>query len=105
MKRNFGIWAVLGLAASVSAQMPNEVLLLVNKQSQASLKVANVYAQTRKIPLRNMVWLDVPKSVYEGTATITPEQFTQLIWEPQRRSGESINRFWPGSIPLIFPFA
>ncbi len=82
MKRTLGIWAVLSLAASVSAQMPNEILLLVNKQSQASLKVANVYAQTRKIPLRNMVWLDVPKSVYEGTATITPEQFTQLIWEP-----------------------
>ncbi|MBN2703709.1 MAG: hypothetical protein JXR23_05800 [Pontiellaceae bacterium] len=82
MKRNLGIWAVVLLAASVSAQMPNEVLLLVNKQSQASLKVANVYAQTRQIPAQNIVWLDVPESAYGGSATITPEQFTQLIWEP-----------------------
>lgn len=29
-----------------------------------------------------MVYLDLPESVYGGTATITPEEFTKLIWEP-----------------------
>ena len=61
---------------------PNEVLLLVNKQSQPSLKVANAYMNKRAIPPSNVVYLDIPESIYGGTATITPEQFTTLIWEP-----------------------
>lgn len=70
------------VSVNVWAQMPHEVLLLVNKQSQSSLLVANTYAAARKIPQRNIVYLDVPESAYGGTATITPEQFTKLIWEP-----------------------
>lgn len=70
------------LVGNASAQMPTEVLLLVNKNSQASLKVANVYAQARRIPRNNVVYLDVPEKIYGGPATLTPEQFTELIWEP-----------------------
>jgi hypothetical protein len=70
------------VAANAWAQMPHEVLLLVNKQSQPSLLVANTFAAARQIPKRNVVYLDIPENAYGGTATISPEQFTKLIWEP-----------------------
>ena len=74
----FGIMLTL----NAWAQMPHQVLLLANKQSQPSLKVANTYAQERAIPPQNVVYLDLPEAIYGGSATMTPEQFTQLIWEP-----------------------
>lgn len=64
------------------AQMPHEVLLLVNRQSQPSMHVANSFAAARQIPERNMVYLDIPDKDFGIRATITPEQFTRLIWEP-----------------------
>jgi hypothetical protein len=70
------------VSMSAWAQMPHEVLLLVNKQSQPSLRVANTYAAARQIPQRNIVYLDIPQHAYGGTATVTPEEFTALIWEP-----------------------
>jgi hypothetical protein len=75
---------LVGVLVSMSAwaQMPHEVLLLVNAKSQPSMRVANTFAATRQIPGRNMVYLDIPEKLYGGTATITPEQFTRLIWEP-----------------------
>ncbi len=80
------VWKILiglfGVAVAAHAQMPHQVLLLVNSQSQASLKVANNFATDREIPKQNIVYLDIPESAYGGTATITPEEFTQLIWEP-----------------------
>lgn len=78
-------WKVLvGVLVSVNgwAQMPHEVLLLVNRKSQDSLKVANTYIAARQIPRYNVVYLDIPETAFGGTATITPEQFTQLIWNP-----------------------
>jgi hypothetical protein len=74
--------ATLLLAGSCYGQMPHEVLLLVNKQSQDSLKVANTYLALREIPRRNVVYLDIPESAYGGNATITPKQFADLIWDP-----------------------
>jgi hypothetical protein len=67
---------------NATAQMPQEVLVLVNRQSQASMKVANTFVALRQIPKYNVVYLDIPESVYGGTATVTPEEFTNLIWEP-----------------------
>ncbi|MBT8042758.1 MAG: hypothetical protein KJN98_06275, partial [Pontiella sp.] len=72
----------LFMVVNAWSQMPHEVLLLVNSQSQPSLKVANAFAAARQIPKRNMVYLDIPENLYGGSATITPEQFTELIWEP-----------------------
>jgi len=72
----------LMLASAVQGQMPHEVLLLVNRQSQPSLKVANTYVATRGIPQRNIIYLDIPERIYGGTATISPADFTKLIWEP-----------------------
>ncbi|MCK4563238.1 MAG: hypothetical protein KAU94_01030, partial [Verrucomicrobia bacterium] len=70
------------MAATVQAQMPHEVLLLVNKNSQPSLLAANTFAAVRQVPKKNVVHLDIPESAYGGTATVTPEEFTKLIWEP-----------------------
>ena len=70
------------ISMSAWAQMPHEVLLLVNKQSQPSMKVANTFAAARQIPERNIVYLDIPDKFFGIRATITPEQFTKLIWEP-----------------------
>jgi uncharacterized protein (TIGR03790 family) len=64
------------------------VLLLVNKQSQPSMLVANVFAEARQIPERNVVYLDIPESVYGGSATVSPEQFTKLIWEPANAAAQ-----------------
>ncbi len=86
-------WNIMvGMVAVVTgawAQMPHEVLLLVNKQSQPSMKVANTFSAVRQIPERNIVYLDIPPNLYSGTATITPEQFTRLIWEPANAVAEA----------------
>jgi uncharacterized protein (TIGR03790 family) len=70
------------MAGAAQAQMAHEVLLLVNKNSQPSLHVANVFADARQIPKGNIVYLDIPESAYGGAATVTPEEFTKLVWEP-----------------------
>ena len=74
--------AAMWFGLCAEAQMSHEVLLLVNRKSQSSLKVANTYVAARQLPRRNVVYLDIPESVYGGSATISPEQFTQLIWDP-----------------------
>ena len=68
--------------SSAQAQMAHQVLLLVNRNSQASMRVANTYKELRRISDLNVVYLDIPASAYSGTATVTPEEFTKLIWEP-----------------------
>lgn len=69
-------------AVRVQAQMPHEVLLVVNADSQPSLHAANVFRELRQIPGQNIVYLNLPESTYTGTATVSPEEFTELIWEP-----------------------
>ena len=73
---------LLLVASAAQAQMAHEVLLLVNKNSQASMQVANTFTELRQIPAVNIVYLDIPESASGGSATVTPEEFTRLIWEP-----------------------
>ncbi len=82
MLKRYGVLVGVCISMSAWAQMPHEVLLLVNRQSQASMKVANAFVAARGIPPYNVVYLDVPESAYGGTATVSPEAFTELIWEP-----------------------
>jgi len=82
MLKKMCLWAAVIMSLNAWAQMPHQVLLLVNKQSPASMKVANTYLAARQIPACNLVYLDIPETVYGGSATITPEQFTKLIWDP-----------------------
>ncbi len=82
MGRFSGFLAGILVSVNAWAQMPHEVLLLVNRQSQPSMLVANTYAAARQIPQRNIVFLDIPESAFGGSATITTEEFTTMIWEP-----------------------
>jgi len=82
MSKMWKVLACVFFAANAWAQMPHEVLLLVNKNSQPSMLVANTFVEARQIPKKNMVYLDIPESAHGGTATVTPEEFTKLIWEP-----------------------
>ena len=81
-RMRFWVGCLVFLAVSVQAQMVQQVVLLVNKNSQDSLYVANQYVKLRQIEDRNVIYLDVPKSMYEGTATVSPAEFTKFIWEP-----------------------
>ncbi|RKX46995.1 MAG: hypothetical protein DRP64_02330, partial [Verrucomicrobia bacterium] len=72
----------LFVASIAQAQIAHEVLLLVNKNSQPSLLAANTFAAVRQIPKMNIVYLYIPESAYGGAATVTPEEFTKLIWAP-----------------------
>lgn len=80
---------VLFASVAVQAQMPHEVLLLVNRNSQPSLLAANTFAAARQIPKMNMVYLDIPASAYGGAATVTPEEFTKLIWDPANAAAQA----------------
>ncbi len=82
MSKCWKVFVFVFVALAARAQMSHEVLLLVNKNSQPSLKVANTFAAVRQIPKPNVVYLDIPESAYGGTATITPEEFSELIWKP-----------------------
>ncbi len=82
MSKAWKILICLFAVVAAHAQMPHQVLLLANSRSQASLLAANTFAAVRGIPKQNMVCLDIPESAYGGSATVTPEEFTKLIWEP-----------------------
>lgn len=86
MLKRFQILLLLFIAATAWGQLPHETLLVVNSRSQDSLHAANVYTAARNIPRQNVVYVEVPKNIYGGTATITPDQFTWLIWDPVSRA-------------------
>lgn len=83
-------WILLTLCCTgtVWAQLPHEVLLLVNDRSPASKYAANVFKDLRAIPEPNIVYLDIPEEAYGGTATITQEEFTKRIWEPANAAAQ-----------------
>ena len=69
-------------ATFAGAQSPREVLLLANSRSPDSLRIAREYASLRNIPKENVVDLDLPSSILEPEAQISPEDFMRFIWEP-----------------------
>ncbi len=75
--------AVLFLcAAPVRALGPHECAIIVNANSEDSKALANFYADLRRIPPQNIIHLDLPGRVREARATISPEDFRSLIYEP-----------------------
>jgi hypothetical protein len=75
--------AVLFLcAAPVLALGPHECAIIVNANSEDSKALANFYADLRRIPPQNIIHLDLPGRVREARATISPEDFRTLIYEP-----------------------
>lgn len=79
------LWGVLFFLLPVlqaQALGPHELLVLVNGKSLRSKEVANAFARQRNIPPQNMVYLDLPDSVLQPAAAISPADFTRAIWEP-----------------------
>jgi uncharacterized protein (TIGR03790 family) len=67
---------------SVFALGPHEVLVLVNEKSTNSIEIAKEYARLRDIPEINIVRLTLPESASVSPLVITPEEFTNYIWDP-----------------------
>jgi uncharacterized protein (TIGR03790 family) len=87
MNTRTGFLLVLALLCGrASALGPHEVAVLVNRNSQASLEIANHFIHLRKIPPANVVILDLPPSVLEAASEMSPEDFTKHIWEPARKA-------------------
>ncbi|HEY8241433.1 MAG TPA: hypothetical protein VIH35_08300, partial [Kiritimatiellia bacterium] len=84
--RRLPIVAFLFICANASALGPHEIAVLVNKNSQASIEIANHFIHLRKIPPQNVVFLSLPDSVLASAAEISPEDFTAQIWDPARKA-------------------
>ncbi len=78
--------AVLALAAGAawpaSALGPHELLLLVNARDPDSLALANRYIALRAVPLRNVLFLDLPDAALAPEAELSPAAFTEAVWAP-----------------------
>lgn len=74
--------AVLLWAGTAAAQMPHQVAVLVNENSQASKKAANVFSAFHGVPGVNTVYLDLPESIRTGRTECTPAEFKQHIFDP-----------------------
>lgn len=69
-------------ALPAAALGPHEVLLLVNRNSERSLEVANHYARLRNLPAVNIVLLDVPDYALGETGSIRPDDLRASILNP-----------------------
>ena len=85
---NFSVFLVLtfawlgGFSNPLNAQGPENVLVVVNADSQDSLAVANHYIQLRDIPAVNVVYVyDVPGS-NTGPESTGSGSFRKKIWPP-----------------------
>lgn len=62
--------------------MPHRVAVLVNENSQASKKAANMFAGLHGVPGCNLIYLDLPESMFSGRFECSPEEFKSIIYEP-----------------------
>ncbi len=69
-------------ASRANAQMPHRVAVLVNENSQASMKAANVFAALHGVPGANLVYLDLPEPMYSGRFECSPDEFRTQIYDP-----------------------
>jgi uncharacterized protein (TIGR03790 family) len=69
-------------AQTATAQMPHQVAVLVNENSQASKKAANVFAMLHGVPGENLIYLDLPESFTSGRFECTPKEFKAQIYDP-----------------------
>lgn len=76
------IFLILFICVNTYSQMPHEVAFLVNSQSEDSKKIANYFVNIRKIPKNNVIYLNVPESIFGGKSICSPENFSKYIWNP-----------------------
>jgi uncharacterized protein (TIGR03790 family) len=62
--------------------MPHQVAVLVNENSQASKKAANFFAARHGVPGGNLIYLDLPPSMFSGRFECSPEDFKTRICDP-----------------------
>ena len=74
--------------ADARALCPHEVLVLANESSVDSVLVARTFMGLYGIPEQNLVRVDVPADIVDPAGGITPERFTEAIWEPACRAVE-----------------
>jgi hypothetical protein len=72
--------------SSALAQGPHEIVLIINRNSAASLEIAHHYAQLRRVPPSNLIYLDLPEHTRGTRAEFTPAEFTTLIRDPVQRA-------------------
>src|SRR5687767_11361868 len=78
--RYLTLFLACGLALSARAGLgPQNVAVVVNRGSAASLAVANEYVDARRIPPGNVIYVDVPGELVE---VITVADFRRLILLP-----------------------
>ncbi|MBU0677977.1 MAG: TIGR03790 family protein [Verrucomicrobia bacterium] len=78
----FSLLGSISPVLSVRAQGPHECALIVNTRSPESMAVANHFIELRSIPPANVICLDIPENVVSLEDAISPEDFTQHIWNP-----------------------
>jgi len=82
MRREFLLALVLAVPSIAVALGPHEVLVLVNRDSPASVEVAERFVQLRSIPRGNVVELSLPGGPDRIPDRVTREVFTRHIWTP-----------------------
>jgi len=55
---------------------------LVNNNSQASKKAANFFTGLHGVPSGNVIYLDLPETMFSGRFECAPEEFKQHIYDP-----------------------
>jgi len=80
--------AVLLPLGRAEAQMPHRVAVLVNENSQASKKAANLFAALHGVPGSNLIYLNLPESIVAGRAECSPDEFRSLIYDPAQKTIE-----------------
>lgn len=86
MKRIAALALLLAASPDLAQALgPHELLVLVNRQSPASIEIAHEYLRLRQVPVQNIVYLDLPAQVRMPGAAISLADFTRLVWEPARQ--------------------
>lgn len=96
----------LGWPGIVTGLDSHEILLLINQSSPRSIEVANHFAHIRRVPPRNIVYVNLPDHVLEPAAQITPAEFDQYIWTPAQEvisSRELTNQILAWVYSVDFP--
>lgn len=83
------LFATVALSVSPSRALgPHEVLVVANDNSIDSLYVAEAYLRLRQIPKINLVCVSIPDTVWTSSVSMTPQEFTQHVWDPARQQAQ-----------------
>ena len=77
------IWILFFWVGAVTSYAlgPHEIIVVVNGNSNESVKLARKYAVMRSVPRMNIIRLSTPDLKAESFS-ISPAEFTRMIWRP-----------------------